>query len=229
MDTREKALSHHLDSRPLKISVDPQFNMMRSLHYSEVPSSLSQLFGAKRSAIILPGKSLQVDNYRKLAEFWKETLAVQGKEIEILYDTDIEEIPSDMPVWVAGFGNRFYEGIKINELYQDALPNEERLSILQLTRDQSLVYAIPNKNAPGKTIGFIGTHYPEEIIALASKIQHYGGYGYLGFNGSEFTNVLQGSFPVLSSALDHIIPYEDHPSINQKLKSRRALAFPSAE
>lgn len=229
MDTREKALSHHLDSRPLKISVDPQFNLMRSLHFSEVPSSLSQLFGAKRSAIILPGKSLQADNYKKLAKFWQETLAVQGKEMEILYDTDIEEIPSDMSVWVAGFGNRFYEGIKINELYKDVLSNEERLAILQLTRDQSLVYAIPNQNDPGKTIGFIGTHYPEAITVLASKLLHYGGYGYLGFMGSEFTNVLKGGFPVLSSALDHIIPYEDHPSINQKLKSRRALAYPSAD
>jgi aminopeptidase N len=227
MDARERALSLNLDNRPLKISVDPQFNLMRSLHYSEVPSSLSQLLGAKRSAIILPGESSHTDNYRKLAEFWKETLAVQGKEMEILYDTDIEEIPSDMPVWVAGFGNRFYEGIKINELYQDVLPNEEQSAILDLTRDQSLVYAIPNQSAPEKTIGFIGTHYPESIIVLARKLQHYGSYGYLGFTGSEFTNVLQGGFPVLNSALDHVIPYEDHPSVNQKLKSRRALAYPS--
>ena len=149
--------------------------------------------------------------------------------MEILYDTDIEEIPSEMPVWVAGFGNRFYEGIKIDELYQDVFSDEERLAILQLARDQSLVYAIPNQNAPGKTIGFIGTHYPEEIMALASKLLNYGSYGYLGFTGDEFTNVLKGGLPVLDSALDHLIPYEDHPSINQKLKSRRALAYPPAD
>ncbi len=224
MDTREKSIYYPFENRPLKISVDPQFNLMRRLHYSEVPSSLSQLYGAKRSAIILPGNSIHNDDYRKLADFWKETLAIQGKELEILYDTDMDEIPSDMPVWVAGFGNRFYDEIKINKVYQNDLSNEDQEAILQLTQDHSLVYVIPNQNTPGLSIGFIGTHFPEKIMVLARKLPHYGGYGDLGFEGSEFTNNLKGSFPVLNSALDHIIPYEDHPSINQKLKSRKALA-----
>ncbi len=227
MDRREETFSLHLDNRPLKISVDPQFHLMRILHYSEVPSSLSQLFGAKRSAIILPGKSPQADQYRKLAESWKETLAVQGKEMEILYDKDIKELPSDMPLWVAGFDNSFYEMIKINKLYQEVLTEEEREAILQVSKDQSLVYAIPNHQNPGQTIGFIGTHFPEAMMALGRKLPHYGGYGYLGFTGSEFTNVLKGSFPVLNSVLDYLIPYEDKPTVNQKLKSRKALVYPS--
>ncbi len=229
MDTREKAFSHHYDNRPLKISVDPQFNLMRRLHYSEVPSSLSQLFGSKHSVIVLPGNSEHIDNYRKLAEFWKETLAVQGKEMEILYDTSIEEVPCDMSVWVAGFENKFYEGNIISELYQEVFTNEERVSILQLTRDHSLVYAVPHQHSPGKTIGFIGTHYPKEIMVLARKLPHYGGYGYLGFTGSEFTNVLKGGFPVMNSALNHVFQYEDHPAINQKLRKRSALIYPAAE
>ena len=223
MDTREKTISYHLKSRPLKISVDPQFNLMRRLHYSEVPSSLSQLFGAERSVIILPGKSPEVSHYRELAEFFKETMAVQGKETEIIFDADIEEIPADVDVWITGYENRFYEGIRIDGLYKEVFSDDELSAILQLTQDESLVYAIPHQGSPGRTIGFIGTHDPESILTLGRKLLHYGGYGYLGFEGSEFTNVLKGSLPVLNSVLDYVVPYDDHPSINQKLKPRNAL------
>ena len=226
METGDVKYTHHFDSRPLRVSIDPQFNLMRRLHHSEVPASLSQLFGAKHSAIILPGNSKQVDNYRKLAEMWKESLAVQGKDMEIIYDTDITEIPSGLPVWIAGFNNSFYNEIKINDLYHDFLSDEEKIAILQLTRDHSLVYAIPGKTEPEHTIGFIGTHYPENIMALARKLPHYGGYGYLGFTDNTYTNVLKGVFPVLNSELDYVIPYADNPVINQTLESRRALAYP---
>jgi hypothetical protein len=224
MDTRRMTFSHHLNNRPLKISVDPQFNLMRRLHYSEVPSSLSQLFGAERSAIILPGESLQTEAYLKLAEFWKKTLEVQGKELEILYDTDIEEIPSGMPVWIAGFRNSFYKEINISHLYQNVLSDQEQSTILELARDQSLVFAIPNQNFPAQTIGFIGTHHPEALVSLGRKLMHYGNYGYLGFTGNEYTNVLKGSFPVMNSVLDHVIHYKDHPAIHQKLENRKALS-----
>jgi hypothetical protein len=226
METGDVRYTHHFDSRPLRVSIDPQFNLMRRLHHSEVPASLSQLFGAKHSVIILPGNSKQVDNYRKLAEMWKESLVVQGKDMEIIYDADITEIPSGIPVWIAGFNNSFYNEIKINDLYHDFLSDEEKIAVLQLTRDHSLVYAIPGKTEPEHTIGFIGTHFTENIMALARKLPHYGGYGYLGFTDNTFTNVLKGVFPVLNSELDYVIPYPDYPVINQTLESRRALAYP---
>jgi aminopeptidase N len=204
---REGKTTLHTGVRPLKVSVDPQFNLMRRLHYSEVPTSLSQLFGAQRSAIILPSMGAGTSCYKELAEMWRASQEVQGKELVILYDTAVAEIPADMPVWVAGFGNRFYDGIRINRLYQDLLPDEVGVAILELSRDQTLVYAIPNNINPVQTIGFIGTHSPSTIEALARKLPHYGGYGYLGFTGSEFTNVLKGGLPVLNPVLEKLITY----------------------
>jgi hypothetical protein len=228
MDSREKTFSSLFLSRPLKLSVDPQFQLMRKLHYSEVPSSLSQLFGAKQSAILLPGNSPHTDQYRVLAEFFQQTLAVQGKEMEILYDTDLKEIPSEIPVWIAGFRNRYYKDFKISATYQDKLTAEDSKAIEQTGLHQTLVYAMPNPGNPRQTVGFIGTHHTEDILTLARKLVHYGSYGYLGFEGAGFTNVLKGSLPVLKSVLDYTLPYEDQPSITQKLKSRNALAYPPA-
>jgi hypothetical protein len=156
-------------------------------------------------------------------------MAAQGKDMMIVYDKDLEQMPENVDVRVVGYENRFCGGIRIHSLYRDVLSQEEQSAIRDLYLNQSLVYAIPHPDSPGNTIGFIGTHSPETILTLARKLMHYGSYGYLGFTGPEFTNVLKGSFPVMNSALDHVILYEDHPPINQTSGSRRALAYPAAE
>jgi len=229
MTSRKLTFKQHYSSRPLKVSVDPQFNVMRRLHYSEVPSSMSQLFGAERSAIILPSDSEYREQYESLARFWQESQKVQGKELVILDDEAIDGIPSDMPVWVVGFENRFYNEIKMQERYRGNFSDEEDTTITQMINEQSLVCAIPNADAPGQTIGFIGTHFPEDIMVLARKLPHYGSYGYLGFTGSEFTNVLKGMLPVLNSAMDYVIPYDDHPKVTGHLQPREALSVNSKQ
>ncbi len=225
MGERVKKCTYTFDSRPLKVSVDPQFNIMRTLQRSEVPSTLSQLFGASKAVIILPKDSKLTDDYLSLAEFWKETQAAQGKELKIIYDTDLDEIPSDAPVWVAGFENKFYDKVKINEQYQNFLSDDDNAKVVSLTRENTLVYAIPNSSAPEHNIGFIGTNLPGAMMGLSRKLLHYGSYGYLGFEGVASNNVLKGVFPILNSGMDFVIPWEDHPVINQKLKNRKALAY----
>ena len=223
MEGRMTSCSYTFGSRPLKISIDPQFNMMRTLHRSEVPSTLSQLFGAKRSVMIVPGNSPISAEYQALAELWKETQAAQGKELEVVFDTDLEEIPSDGPVWVLGVDNSFYDQVKIHEQYNEFLTADVKEKIALLAKENSLVYAIPNSHDPGQTIGFIGTIHPVALKGLSRKLFHYGSYGYLGFEGDAPDNVLKGVFPVLNSRLDHVVDYPDQPLINQKLPNRKAL------
>jgi aminopeptidase N len=212
------------ESRPLKISVDPQFNMMRILHRSEVPSSLSQLFGADSALMIIPGKSNLKAEYEELGRLWKETQAAQGKELMIVSDSGLTEIPADIPVWVLGYENRYSERLRISEQAQKLLPEEERGKIDSLTREgNSLVLALPGNSKSGQTTGFIGTGNRKAVGGLATKLLHYGSYGYLGFEGDAPDNVLKGNFPVLKSILDYVVAYPDHPVINQKLKSRQAL------
>ena len=229
MEERKTTCSYQFNSRPLKISVDPQFNMMRTLHRSEVPSTLSQLFGAKNAVMIIPRASEISEDYLTLAESWKETQAAQGKELKILFDTDLEEIPSDRAVWVIGFENRHYDQGWINEQYNDFLTQNVKEKISSLIHENSLVYAIPNNNNPEQTIGFIGTGHPNALKGLSRKLFHYGSYGYLGFEGDAPDNVLKGVFPILNSQLEHVISYPDHPRIKQKLNNRKALGHISPE
>ena len=223
MDKRETTYTYQLDSRPLKISIDPQFHLMRLLDRSEVPSSLSQLFGAKTSVIIVPGESELLEDYLALAEFWKETQAAQGKELKIMFDTDLEKLPSDSPAWVLGFENSLYDQVSISKQHSDFLNSEDQEKITALIKENTLVYAMPHANDPGLTVGFIGTNRHAALKAVSRKLFHYGSYGYLGFEGEKATNVLKGVFPVLNSSLAHVIPYPDRPGITQKLSHRKAL------
>ena len=216
--------SLQFSDRPLKISIDPTFNVMRRLQPSEVPATLSQLFGARKSVIILPGKSEFLQQYRKLAGFWKNTRAAQGKETEIVLDGSLDVFPAGLPVWVMGFENRFYESVRIEARYDEMLTVEETETIAALATDQSLVYAIPSKGDPGETLGFIGTRRPAAVVGLSRKLLHYGSYGYLGFEGDAPDNVLKGVFPVLDSEMEQVIPYPDRPAIPGKLPRRGALA-----
>ncbi len=223
MRERNARFSLNFTQRPLKISIDPQFQIMRRLHRSEVPSTLSQVFGASQSVIIVPKNSALSSEYLDLAGFWKETQAAQGKELRIMFDTDLEELPTDIPFWVLGFDNRWVDQISIDECYNEALTGEEQEQISKLAKENALVYAIPFNLAPDLTIGFMGAHNPDAIAGLSRKLFHYGSYGYLGFEGDAPDNVLKGIFPVLNSRLDHVIPYPDQPEVSQTLPLRKAL------
>ncbi|MFC2080108.1 M1 family metallopeptidase [Bacteroidota bacterium] len=224
MDEREIQCSYTLASRPLKVSIDPQYNLMRTLHYSEVPSTLSQLFGAKSAYVLIPKSDKLSPDYRSLAEFWKQTQESQGKEIEILVDADIDHLPSDKPLWVLGFDNAHYKQVRINEEYSDFLSSDAMNKMNSLVNENTLVYAIPGGSISKHTIGFVGTGNSVALTGLARKLFHYGSYGYLGFEGDAPDNVLKGVFPVLGSQLEYVIPYSDSPAIEQRLEGRKALS-----
>ncbi len=224
MKERQTKVALGFSERPLKISIDPQYQLMRTLHRSEVPSTLSQLFGARQSLIIVPKNSSLSSEYMAMAQFWKQTQAAQDKDLRIVYDTDLEKLPSDISFWILGFENKWFDQIRIEKRYAGVLTGEEKEQISLLTNENSLVYAIPNLGKPDFTIGFIGAHQPEAIQGLTRKLVHYGSYGYLGFEGEAPDNVLKGVFPVLNSRLDHVIPYPDQPEVTQTLPIRKALS-----
>ena len=54
MNKKNQNFDLTFDQKPLKIEIDPEFNIMRLLDRKEVPASLSKVFGSKISAIIIP-------------------------------------------------------------------------------------------------------------------------------------------------------------------------------
>ncbi len=205
LNQRKKDFVFSYFEAPVKIVVDPQFDIFRRLDKSEVPPSLSQVFGATEGMIVLPGNSEFMDEYSMLAETWKQTQESQGKSLEIVFDSDLEKLPIGKAIWVIGFENKFANAYSVQRDYTSVLSVEQNEQINILKREGSLVYAIPNGNS---TMGFVGTNVKEAIPGLTRLLSHYGKYSFLGFEGERPSNVLKGSFPAKDSPLQHTFEYD---------------------
>ena len=222
MNKKELVLSLSYDKKPLRVDIDPQFQIMRKLDRKEVPASLTQVFGEKEAIIILPETSKHLNAYTALAEMWKKTQEAQGKKLTIIQDNKIREIPTDKAVWILGFENKYSGFTNFIKKYNSSLGAKRIEQINKLKEEGSVVFAVQNSNNYKQTVGFVGANNTDAIKALSRKLLHYGKYGYLGFEGKEAKNVLKGSLPALNSPMNFII--DKKTEIKAKIIPRKALS-----
>ena len=222
MNKKTQSFSLTYDKKPVRIDIDPTFQIMRKLDRKEVPASLTQVFGAKESIIIIPENSKYLDAYTNLAKMWKKTQEAQGKKLSIIPDNKISSIPTDKAVWILGFDNKYSSFVNITKKYSTALGNEKLEQITKLKKEGALIFAVPNPNNVNHTVGFVGANNDNAIKALSSKLLHYGKYGYLGFESEKATNVLKGSLPAADSPLNYII--DTKTKINAVIVPRKDLS-----
>ncbi len=112
MDKKEQDFQISLNSKPLKLVVDSQYDVFRILNPAEVPPTLSKIWGSKNNLIVLPGKASkeQKEIYKNFAKQWQES---DNDNFIIKYDTDLKELPKDKTAWIIGFENKFT--IEINQ------------------------------------------------------------------------------------------------------------------
>ncbi len=210
--------------QPLRIEVDPQFDVMRRLDRGEAPPSLTQLFGNVKGTLVLPAESPLLPQYRQLAEIWKKTAEVQKKSLKIVMDNAIDKLPQDGPVWVVGFHNKFAGWFDVEKKYSRYFTEKQRQEISTLRRTGALVFAIPHPDRATQTLGFVGANVKESVAGLARLLPHYGKYSWLGFEGSRPRNVLKGTFPPLHSPLHSDLPVKGiRPVIKAKLQPEPPL------
>lgn len=223
---REEYFTETFNKRPLKIEIDPQFNVFRRLDRNEVPTSLSQIMGSKNGIIILPKKSTNLKEYEDLANMWSQMQQAQGNTLKIVYDAGIESLPDNKTAWILGFENKFAETAKISKEYNEYFSEGVAAKIGTAKESGSLVYTLSNPNNKELTFGFLATNNPAALMNLARKIMHYGKYGYLAFEGDDATNTLTGTFPVINSPLIYRFKYNGTtPKIEAILKARKALVY----
>lgn len=207
MDLRKHKYTISFKQKPIRIEIDPHFDIFRKLDRAEVPPALSQLFGAPDGVIVLPSESELLESFRKLAEGWQKSQMAQGKELQIKMDNELERLPENQSVWVLGFENKFAIQFSVTNDYAVSLGEENVSKINELKKSGSLVFAIPNPSDNRFTYGFIGTVVEAAIPGLTRLLPHYGKYSYLGFEGERPNNVLKGAFPALNSPLHQNIIY----------------------
>ena len=203
MDKREQEFQISLNSKPLKLVVDPQYDVFRILDPREVPPTLSKIWGSKNNVIILPAKASkkQAEIYDKFARQWQNS---DNDNFSIKFDNEFDEIPTDQTVWVIGFENKFAK--EINQQLFDYTSgfsgdsvNFEGKKLPKKGND--FIFTLFKGNDFNNQNIFISIDNEASINGLIRKLPHYGKYSYLAFNGDEPTNIAKGQWPVLNSPL----------------------------
>ncbi|MCD6367154.1 MAG: M20/M25/M40 family metallo-hydrolase, partial [Bacteroidales bacterium] len=203
MDKKEQDFQISLNSKPLKLAVDPQYDIFRILNPNEVPPTLSKIWGSKDNLIILPSNATkeQLTVYQKFANEWK---AADNDNFEITFDKDLKQLPKDKTAWIIGFNNKFVTGIN-----QQLSANKSGIEADSVNFDgkkiskkgNGFIFTLFDKNDINKQTIFIGFDNEKAIPGFIRKLPHYGKYSYLAFTGDEPTNIAKGQWAVLHSPL----------------------------
>lgn len=224
MTQKEQQFQMTLQSNPLKLVVDSQYDLFRKLNPMEVPPALSKVLGSSDNIIILPSKSSKElkEIYTSFATQW--TNADADKYI-IVNDNELENLPKDKTAWIIGFDNKFASLVKeqLGSYHSgwgaDSVILEGK-SIERAGRD--FIVCTFDKTDVNKQLVLIVPGSIASIPGLVRKLPHYGKYSYLAFEGDEPTNIAKGQWPILNSPLIRtLFPEGEKVTITDK---RQALA-----
>ena len=197
-----------LPSRPLRVDVDPEFDIFRRLDRREIPPALTQAFGAEKAVIVLPSNAPPelLDPYRSLAQALTRT--GPGK-VDVVSDADLAGLPMDTSIWLLGWENRLLPQIlpifkeynlKVN-LREGRLDFGDEASTILERKEHSVVLTGRHPLNPDLAVLWIAAGNAAAHEGLARKLPHYHKYSYLAFSGDEPENIVKGRWAVVGSPL----------------------------
>jgi hypothetical protein len=196
-----------LPGRPLRVDVDPGFDVFRRLDRSEMPPAMSQAFGADQALVLIPANAppALAAAYRVLAT----ALEHSGPgDVEVREDREIDELPRDRAVFLLGWENRFLPAVRTAIARYDAAIGDDDVRLERSTlprRGHTYVFTARHPANPGLSLSWAALDDPSAAEGLGRKLPHYNKYSYLAFEGAEPTIVAKGRWPVIDSPLTRLL------------------------
>ena len=224
MNKKEQSFQITLKNKPLKLAVDPQYDVFRILNPSEVPPTLSKIWGSKQNIFVIPSKANKTQQriYQKFAKQWIEA---DNDNFKIVYDSDLKIHPTDATLWILGFENTFTKEVETQLAEYNTFFDKENVKLGKekiMKKGNDFVFTLSEKRNKKFQKIFIAFDNEKAIEGLVRKLPHYGKYSYLAFNGNEPTNIAKGQWEVLNSPLVKTFT-EDANSVSV-IQERKALA-----
>ena len=168
------------DGRPTSLILDPDVDLFRRLHPSEIPPTVNAIRGSADLAVVV-AKGFP----RETAEAARILLAAMGREhLPLLREEETS------PEEIAG-RDVLYFGLPSGRGYlPTALPQGLSLAPGKFTLNgtefaapgDALFAVLPHPSAVGRVAAIFLPISPEAANAAGRKIPHYGKYGYLAFS-----------------------------------------------
>jgi hypothetical protein len=165
-----------VDGAPIRLDVDPEFDVFRRVDPAELPPALSGALGAAHRVLVLPSSAppALLAAYRALAESWK------ASGVEIVADVDLPRVPPGKAVWVLGWENRLRSAVAGALAPYGAVLGQSDLRDGKLAvarADRAVVAAARSPADPAQVIAFVGADRAAALPGLARKLPHYGKNG----------------------------------------------------
>ena len=211
MDAKRLELSLPVAGRPLRVDVDPEFDLFRRVGRDEMPPALSQAFGADKVLLLLPSAAPAAmrDQYRRMAAGWR---AQPGTEVEIRWDSELERLPTGRAIWLLGWENRFRGELDGELAAVNAALSAQgaRIDGRAFARaSHAAAFTVRHPDDPAATLSWAAADDAAAVPGLARKLPHYSRYSYAVFVGDEPANVAKGVWPVVRSPLSVPVRQQD--------------------
>ncbi|MGB5602119.1 MAG: M20/M25/M40 family metallo-hydrolase [Gammaproteobacteria bacterium] len=232
LSEKKQTITLKTPAQPLRLDVDPEFDVFRRLHRNEIPPAVSQAMGAEQVLLVVPSEAPAdlLEAYRLLAQRWQQT---RPGQLQVIADNKLKKLPADKAVWLFGWRNRFRPQINSAlEAYDFEQRGENvRIAGAELTaQTHSLAVLGRQPDAPDQALGWLAADSAAAVSGLGRKLPHYGRYSYLGFTGTEPENILKGQWPVVESPMSVPVRQLDGATVSTSqasLAERPALIVPA--
>ncbi len=224
MSRKSQEFQFMLDEKPLKLVIDPQYDVFRILDPMEVPPAWSKVLASKNTLIVLPSKA-EKNQEQLYQEFIKQWQAADKDKFEIVFDDNLKSLPKDRAIWIIGFENLFVDNINsaienyISSMHGDSVRFENKMII---KKNHSFIVTVFDEQNVNNSHAFIAIDNKASIPGLIRKLPHYGKYSYLAFEGDEPVNVAKGQWPILNSPLVKV--FASSAQNTNMIEKREALA-----
>jgi hypothetical protein len=216
MSSKTTKFDIELPARPVRLEVDPWFDLFRQLDPAEAPATLGKLLGAEEALFVLPADASEelLASYRMLARQW----AGGYQNAEIVLDRDLKVLPPHIPTWVLGWENTFAERFlqHFDNGRFKAAGDELTLAGRSYPKAEHSLVLADAEPGTGNISALIASDDPRALRGLARKLPHYGKYSYLLFSGERPDNQAKGQWSVTRSPLR--IPLTDRQVEIQPLR-----------
>jgi hypothetical protein len=180
MSSKEEIFSYSAPLKPVRLEIDPEFDLFRALSPLETPPTLSRVLGAVKPVLILPGGPAG-NPWRALAGAWTKD---KDNLPELAADAALSSVPAGA-YWVFGSENRLAAGFeKALESYSARFtPDFITLDNRRFPRaGHTFVFAAFHPTDPAFSGALVISGSPDKLPLLASKLPHYGKYSWLVFD-----------------------------------------------
>jgi aminopeptidase N len=180
---------------PVRVAIDPQYDLFRKLYLEERPATLSAVLGSKNVRFYLNTKDAGSTAFTKK---WQESLSSTS-----LHDVTSGFAPNNYDSLVlVGDRPEFREFMRDQLVGQNWNSSESGYQVLgesYLWSETSSVIVARRKNNPQQVIVWVRWQAGNDPAEWAGRLTHYGTFGVLIFKGRP--NVLKTTWPVTSSPL----------------------------